>query len=151
MLRKYLDKPIVAVGAIVLHEGKVLLIRRAKEPNAGKWSLPGGAQELGETVNEAAIREVYEETGVAISVIELVEVIDSITKDDQGKIAYHYTLVDLLCSWKSGTPKASDDALEAKWFSVNEINELGMWSETTRIIKKAVGMSLDHTNQQDIP
>ena len=146
-MREYPDRPIVAVGAITLRDEDVLLIRRAKEPYAGKWSLPGGAQEIGETVEEAAIREVFEETGVKIGVASIVDVIDSISKDESGEITYHYTLIDFLCFWKGGNPFGFDDALEAKWFPLTEIESLGMWSETVRIIQKAVELRSTQKNQ----
>ncbi len=137
-MREYPDKPVVAVGAVVLKKNSVLLIKRAKEPNKGSWSLPGGRQELGESIGQTAEREVLEETGVRVSSSALVDIVDSITRDDQDRIVYHYTLVEMLCIWLSGEPHADDDALEARWVDLQEIENIGLWDETVRIIQKAV-------------
>lgn len=133
----YPSKPVVAVGAIVFKRDEVLLVRRANEPNKGQWSLPGGRQELGETVVDTAVREVSEETAVTVRPVCLVDVVDSITKDETGSITYHYTLVELMCQWEDGVPVANDDALEAQWFALNDLPSLGLWSETEKVIEKA--------------
>lgn len=135
MSRDYPDRPIVGVGVVVLCAGDVLLIRRAKPPRVGGWSLPGGAQELGETVFEAARREVLEETGVAIDVLGLVDVVDSIHRDDAGRVRQHYALVDVFAVWRAGEPKAGSDAEDAAWIPIGEIGTLGLWSETERVIR----------------
>ena len=101
--RDFPDRPIVGVGAIVFKDASVLLIRRGKPPRQGQWSLPGGAQHLGETVRAAIEREVREETGVEIAALTLVDVVDSITPDESGgRIRYHYTLVDMAAEWRAG-------------------------------------------------
>jgi len=137
-MREYPNKPVVAVGAVVLRKNAVLLIKRAKEPNKGSWSLPGGRQEQGETIGQTAEREVLEETGVRVSSAGLVDIVDSITKDKQGRIAYHYALIEMLCHWRSGDPVAGDDAIDARWVNLQEIENIELWDETIRIIKKAV-------------
>jgi len=143
MSREYPDHPRIGVGVVILGEKGVLLIRRAKPPRQGQWSLPGGAQKLGETVFEAAIREVQEETGLNVEIQGLIDVVDSITKDDK-RVRYHYTLVDLLALEKPGEKpgeqsegnlKAGSDAAEAAWIALDDIPGLGLWSETERIIK----------------
>jgi len=96
MTREYPERPLVGIGVVVLGARGVLMIKRGKAPRKGQWSLPGGAQELGETVSEAARREVMEETGLTIGILGLVDVVDSIRRDDAGKIQYHYTLVEFL-------------------------------------------------------
>lgn len=138
--REYPERPLIGVGVVVLHEGKVLLIKRGKPPRQGQWSLPGGLQEVGETVFAAARREVMEECGIAIEPLEVVEVVDAITPDDQGKIRFHYTLVDVLADWKSGAPVAGDDAIDAAWFDPAQLDTLGMWSETPRVIRKGLAL-----------
>lgn len=143
----YPSKPTVAVGAIVFKQDKVLLVRRANEPNKNQWSLPGGRQELGETVAETAVREVLEETSVIVAPACLVDVVDSITKDEAGRITYHYTLIEMMCRWERGEPVAKDDALDAQWFSLKDLPNLGLWSETEKIISKAWELRKKTTNQ----
>ena len=143
MTREYPERPLVGIGVVVLGPRGVLMIKRAKPPRKSQWSLPGGAQELGETVFEAARREVMEETGLTIGILGLVDVVDSIRRDDAGKVQYHYTLVDVLAriSPRAGTePSPGSDADEAAWIPVEDIPGLGLWSETERIINLAVEM-----------
>jgi ADP-ribose pyrophosphatase YjhB (NUDIX family) len=102
MTRLYPKRPVVGVGVVVCRDDTVLLVRRANAPGKGNWSLPGGAQELGETVFEAARREVLEETSVTVDVLGLVDVVDSIRPDSAGRIQYHYTLIDVVAEWRSG-------------------------------------------------
>ena len=110
MTRQYPKRPVVGVGVVVCRDDTVLLVRRANAPGKGNWSLPGGAQELGETVFEAARREVLEETSVIVDVLGLVDVVDSIRSDSAGRIEYHYTLVDVVAEWRSGEATPLDDA-----------------------------------------
>lgn len=130
-------QPVVGVGAIVWRDDQVLLIRRGTPPNQGAWSLPGGKQELGETVAAAAAREVWEETGVRITVADVVAVVDLIQRDDQGHIQYHYTLVDLLAHWQSGDARAATDAADVAWTTLDELAHYELWSETERVIRLA--------------
>ena len=138
--REYPDRPYVGVGVIVFHDQEVLLVKRNKEPNKGQWSIPGGRQIIGETIEEAAQRELLEETGVYVDQLVLVDVVDAIIPDVDGKIKYHYTLVDYMGHWKSGESRAGDDAQEVKWVYLNELNSYSLWEKTTNIIKKAVTM-----------
>ena len=138
MKREYPERPLIGVGVVVLKDDKVLLVKRAKPPRQGQWSLPGGLQEVGETVYAAARREVLEECGIAIEPLEVVEVVDAITPDDEGKTRFHYTLVDVLADWRSGEPVAGDDAMDAAWFDLAVLDTLGMWSETPRVIRKGI-------------
>jgi len=135
MIREYPDRPFVGVGAVVICDGRVLLARRGKEPRKGSWSLPGGAQKLGETVPEAARREIHEETGLEIEVLGLIDVVDSIQREESGTVRYHYTLVDVLAQTVNGDiATAGDDAAEVAWFSLDELEPLELWTESTRII-----------------
>lgn len=130
--------PLVGVGAVVLHGDRVLLVRRANPPRAGEWSLPGGLQHLGETVAEAACREVREETGVDIRVLGVVDVVDLIEYDDAGaKVRYHYTLVEVVAVWRHGEAIAGEDAADAAWVDLDQLASIAMWSETIRIIHLA--------------
>jgi 8-oxo-dGTP diphosphatase len=135
--REYPCRPIVGVGVVVWHDDRVLLVRRGKPPRWGHWSLPGGAQQLGETVAEAARREVKEEVGVDVALGGIVATVDLIERDPQDRIRYHYTLVDFVAEAPSGAVRAGSDAADARWFSIAEIEALGLWSETVRVIKLA--------------
>lgn len=135
--RDYPSRPVVGVGAVVWRDGRVLLIRRGKPPRAGQWSLPGGAQELGETVLEAARREVREETGLELARVELLTVVDSITRDDRGGVRWHYTLVDVVAEAAAGAARPGSDAAEVGWFGLDELDGLGLWAETVRVIRLA--------------
>lgn len=137
MSRQYPTQPRAAVGVVVFKGDDVLLIKRGKPPREDTWSLPGGAQRLGETVRDAAIREVLEETGVRIEITGLVDVLDSIHRDADGNVEYHYTLIDFVAVWRAGDPAAGSDAVDAKWVSVDGLADLGLWSETRRIIDAA--------------
>ena len=135
--RRYPTRPIVGVGTVVMDSDMVLMIKRGKPPRQGSWSLPGGAQELGETIREAARREVREETGLQIEIFGLIDVVDSVRSDADDKIEYHYTLIDLAGYSVGGTLMAGGDAQDCRWFTRTEINAMDIWSETKRIISLA--------------
>ncbi len=131
------DRPAIGVGTIVLKPGAVLLIRRATPPKAGEWSLPGGRQGLGETVEEAALREVLEETGLRVHILGLVDVVDLIERDRTGRVQWHYTLINHAATPLSGDLQAGDDAAEAAWVPFADLSDLGLWCETLRVIERA--------------
>lgn len=137
------DRPVIGVGVVVIKATEtgplVLLIRRGKAPQAGEWSLPGGHQELGETLKEAARREVLEETGVTVRHPRLLDVIDAVTRDAQGRVLHHYSLVDFLAVWQSGEVLAGSDAADARWVAPDELSGYSLWSETERMI--ALGLA----------
>jgi len=135
--RSYPERPFVGIGAVVFRDENVLLVRRGRPPREGRWSIPGGIQQLGETVFEAARREVREETALEIEVIDVVAVVDSIARDEGGRIKYHYTLVDLRAEWRGGEAAAGDDAAEVAWVPLDRLAELGLWRETVRVIRLA--------------
>jgi ADP-ribose pyrophosphatase YjhB (NUDIX family) len=135
--RLYPDRPFVGVGTVVFKGDDVLLIRRARDPGAGTWSLPGGKQELGETVAATAAREVREETGIEISLGPLVDVVDAIRTDAAGRVRTHYTLVDFVAEWASGELVPGDDADACAWAPPDALPGYGLWSETLRIIEAA--------------
>jgi ADP-ribose pyrophosphatase YjhB (NUDIX family) len=137
MSREYPPRPIVGVGVVVWKDDRVLLVRRGKPPRQGQWSLPGGAQRLGETLGETARREVQEETGLEVRLTGLVDALDSIERDGDGGVRYHYTLVDFAAEWQEGTARAGGDAAEVGWFGLAELARLGLWSETLRVIEHA--------------
>lgn len=134
MSRRYPARPIVGVGVIVWADDRVLLIRRGQPPRQGQWSLPGGAQQLGETVAETARREVREEAGIEIELGPLVAIIDLIERDEAGAVRYHYTLLDYGAEATTTDLVQGDDATDAGWFDPAEIGALGLWSETVRVI-----------------
>ncbi len=134
-MSEYPNRPLVGVGVVAVKDGRVLLIRRGKPPRAGAWSLPGGRQRLGETVRETARRELREETGVEAEVTALLDVVDSITRDDDGAIAYHYTLVDFLAEWRDGEARAGGDAVEAVWADPGDLGPYELWDEPRRLIR----------------
>jgi ADP-ribose pyrophosphatase YjhB (NUDIX family) len=139
--REYPNLPLVGVGVVVLRDGRVLLIRRAKPPRQGEWSLPGGLQKLGETVFEAACREVVEETGVGIRPLGVIDVVDLIERDrDDRRVRYHYTLIDVVADWVSGEAVAAGDAAAVFWAEQAEVRSLVAWSETVRIIERGYRM-----------
>jgi 8-oxo-dGTP diphosphatase len=135
--REYPAHPIVGVGVVVWHDDRVVLVRRGKPPRLGHWSLPGGAQQLGETVAEAARREVKEEVGLDVALGDIVATVDLIERDPQDRIRYHYTLIDFVAEAPRAALRPGSDAAEACWFSLAEIEALGLWSETVRVIKLA--------------
>lgn len=137
MKRAYPDHPIVGVGAIIIRGEEVLLARRGKEPGYGEWSIPGGAVELGEKLEEAVAREVSEEVNVAVRVEEMVEVLERIFRDPAGRVQYHYVLVDFLCQHLSGEGRPSSDVLEMKWVHLSEVSRYRLPERTKRVIQKA--------------
>jgi 8-oxo-dGTP diphosphatase len=143
--REYPARPIVGIGVVVLRPdgagaAEVLLVRRGKPPNVGSWTLPGGAQELGETAEAAARRELAEETGLDVGALRLVANVDSIRRDDDGRIRYHYTIIDYAAVWRGDTPQAGSDATEVTWAHVDRLEPYGLWSEAHRVIALARGV-----------
>ena len=132
--REYPARPIVGIGVVVLKPGAVLLVRRGKPPNMGAWSLPGGAQEVGETAEDAARRELLEETGVTIGPLTLAANVDTIRRDADGRVQFHYTIIDFAAAWLDGEPVAGTDVSEAIWAGLDELEAYGLWSEAHRVI-----------------
>jgi len=135
--RRYPDRPIVGVGAIVFEEDRVLLIRRGKDPGRGKWSIPGGVVRLGETLVRALCREVEEETGLKVEALRLIEVFERIIPDDTDGVVYHYVLIDYLCQAVRGRVRAGSDALEAAYHPLRALKRLEMTPGTGPMIQKA--------------
>lgn len=141
MSREYASRPLVGVGIVALKQDSVLLIRRRNPPRQGEWSLPGGAQELGETIAQAAEREMKEETGLIIEAGPVIAVVDMIDHDSSGTVRLHYTLIDVLGVVTGGTLKAGDDALCAEWVPCDQLPDLDLWQETCRVITLARGLA----------
>lgn len=139
--RDYPDRPIVGVGAVVVKDGRALVVRRATEPLRGEWSVPGGMLELGEKLREGIAREVKEETGLEVKVGEVLDVFDSIFPDSEGRMQYHYVLIDFLCRPVAGEVCASSDVSDAMWVTAEEAEALQMKAATVGLIRKALGLT----------
>jgi 8-oxo-dGTP diphosphatase len=136
-VRSYPDRPVVAVGAITLDGDRVLLVKRAQEPLKGAWSLPGGVVELGETLHAALKREVREETGLDVEIGPVVEVLDRLHPAADGRLKFHYVIVDYLCTALGRTPMPASDAEEADWVAIADLESLGVTDTAIAVIRKA--------------
>jgi mutator protein MutT len=137
--REYPLSPLVGVGAVIVQEGRVLLVQRGREPMKGRWTIPGGLIEIGEALEEAVVRETREETGLEVVPIELVELLDRIHREE-GRVRYHYVIADYLCRVVGGTLAAADDAAAARWVERAEWNShsaLALDPITVRVIEMA--------------
>jgi ADP-ribose pyrophosphatase YjhB (NUDIX family) len=132
--REYPARPIVGIGIVVIKGDTVLLVRRGKPPNMGAWTLPGGAQEVGETTEDAARRELLEETGIEVGNLHFAATVDNIRRDETGRVRFHYTIIDFAGRWVSGEPVAATDVTEAAWAKLDSLDEYGLWSEAHRVI-----------------
>ena len=139
--RKYPDRPFVGVGAVIVDGEKVLLIKRRYEPLAGHWSLPGGAVEIGETLEACVAREMLEETGLDVEVGPVIEVFDRITRDDDGRVQYHYVLVDYLCWPAGGTLRAGSDVDAAAFVHPSELPSYGITAKAIAVIERALELA----------
>lgn len=129
-------RPVVGVGAAIWKEGKVLLIQRGHPPSQGRWSLPGGRQELGETVYQAVEREVFEETNLQIQIVDLIAVVDLIHRDQKsGGISHHYTVIDVAAHWVAGQAQAGDDAMAVAWVIPDDLARFDLTDEVLRVIR----------------
>ncbi len=138
--REYPTRPIVGIGIVVLKGDSVLLVRRGKPPNMGSWTLPGGAQELAETTEQAARRELAEETGVTVGELHLAATVDNIRRDATGRVQFHYTIIDYTAAWLEGEPVAGTDVSEAVWAPLDRLEDYELWSEAHRVIALARGL-----------
>ena len=134
--RSYPSQPIPAVGAFIIRDGKILLIRRAYEPCAGKWSVPGGTIKLGETTIDALKREVFEELGVKLKSMKLLDIYDYISRDEDGKIKYHYVIIDFLVNPESFEIKPSNEILEYEFFARDEALKMVDLVSSVRVVMK---------------
>lgn len=134
--REYPDHPRVGVGAVVLREGRILLVRRGVSPARGLWAIPGGGLKLGETLQQGAEREILEETGIVIRAGAPLFTCDSFEKDAAGRLRFHYVIVDLKADYLSGDVKGGDDALEARWVSPEEVGGLPVTKTTLTLLSE---------------
>jgi ADP-ribose pyrophosphatase YjhB (NUDIX family) len=136
--REYPDRPWVGIGVVAFKEDRVLLIRRGRPPRAGEWSLPGGAQRLGEGAEAAARRELREETGIEVGPLRLLAVVDAITPGEPGLgPRFHYTIIDYAARWTAGEAMAGGDVTEAIWADADALAPFGLWPEALRVIAEA--------------
>jgi 8-oxo-dGTP diphosphatase len=136
--RSYPARPIPGVGVIAFKEDAVLLVQRGKEPRRGEWSIPGGAVEIGESLRAAAVREFAEECGGEIELREIVDAVDIITRDDAGRVKYHYVVVDFWAKWRGGTLAAASDVMAARWVKPLDLDVYGLPPWTRAAIDKAL-------------
>ena len=134
--REYPDHPRVGVGAVVLREGRVLLVRRGVAPARGLWAIPGGGLRIGETLQAGAEREILEETGIVIRAGAPVFTCDSLERDAEGHFRFHYVIVDMAADYVSGEVRAADDALEARWLSPAEVRNLPATKTTLKLLQQ---------------
>jgi len=150
--REYPEKPIIGIGGVVIEDGRALLIRRGSEPLLGQWSIPGGTLELGETLIEGTERELREETGLTVSVLEMIEVFERInfgsgadetwkTLEEKRRPRFHFVIVDYLCERISGVPVAGGDVTDVAWADENNLEKFGLTPTATRVIRKAFSLA----------
>ena len=139
--REYPARPIVGVGGVVFIDGRVLLVKRRFEPLAGRWSLPGGALEVGETLAEGLAREMKEETGLDVDVGPVVDVFDRITRDGQGRARFHYVLIDYLCTARAGAAVAGSDVAEVALAGPGDLDRFDLTPKTIEVIGRARALS----------
>lgn len=132
--REYPNRPIVGIGIVVIKGDQVLLCRRGKPPNVGSWTLPGGAQEVGESCEAAARRELAEETGLTVGTLHFAAYVDTIRRDDDGRVRFHYTILDFAGRWEAGEPIAGSDVSEVAWAPLDALEPYDLWSEAHRVI-----------------
>jgi len=152
--REYPERPIVGVGGVLIENGKALLIRRGSEPLLGQWSIPGGTLELGETLVEGCARELLEETGVTVRVLDLIEVFERInpyfpaeTREIQPRPRFHFVIVDYLCEKITGDPKAGGDATDVAYVSEEDLPKYQLTEAATRVLRKAFAMAMDRARR----
>ncbi|MGF3522524.1 MAG: NUDIX hydrolase [Candidatus Bathyarchaeia archaeon] len=137
MVKKlYPEHPIVGVGIVILKDGKLLLAKRGNEPAKGKWSIPGGVVELGESLEAAVAREAKEETGLEVETPRLIDVVDQMDVDESGRVKYHFVIVDYLLKIKNGTPKAASDVEELRWVALSEVETYNLTDSFRRFFIK---------------
>jgi ADP-ribose pyrophosphatase YjhB (NUDIX family) len=148
--RQYPERPIVGVGAVIVQDGRVLLVRRRYEPLAGRWSLPGGTLELGETLEAGLAREMREETGLDVEVGPVIEVFDRIMLDEDTRVQYHFVLVDYLCWPAGGTLVAGSDVDDAMFVSPTDLTRFDVTDKVQSVIARALELSnLEHEHEHE--
>ncbi|MGA9234673.1 MAG: NUDIX hydrolase [Desulfobacterales bacterium] len=148
---RYPENPVVAVGAVVFNGERVLLVRRGQPPSHDLWAIPGGKVRLGETLQAAAEREILEETGLTVCARQPVYTFDFIEQDAQGRIRFHYVIVDLIADYVAGTICAGDDAREVRWIGPDEIPQLEVSPQTIELLQREYGFGRPRADGSPIP
>lgn len=136
--RDYPDRPLIGVGAVIVAGDRVVVVRRGHEPLKGEWSIPGGVLEVGETLRAGAAREALEETGLVVEAGEVLEVLDRIVRDAQGRVQFHYVLIDFLCRPTGGELRAGGDAEDARWLSSAELESFAIADSAAAVLRKGL-------------
>ncbi|MGA3293859.1 MAG: NUDIX hydrolase [Candidatus Acidiferrales bacterium] len=147
--REYPERPVVGVGGVVISKGRALLIKRGSPPLERQWSIPGGMLEVGETLLAGVRRELAEETGVEVRVIELIEVFERIDLDGEGKARYHFVILDYLCEALRGEARAGSDVTDVAWAAPEELGQYSLTETATRVILKAFEMTREQGHSSD--
>jgi 8-oxo-dGTP diphosphatase len=143
--REYPERPLVGVGGVVIRDERTLLIRRGSAPLEGEWSIPGGMLELGETILEGVRRELLEETAIEVRVLDLIEVFERVTRDEAGKLKYHFVILDYLCEAVQGEAQAGSDVTDVAWVRESELSKYSLTPTATRVIQKAFEIARGRT------
>lgn len=136
MVGEYPDRPRVAIGGVVIKDGRVLLVRRGKPPALGEWAIPGGSVELGETLEEAVEREIREETGVIVGAGQVCHLFEAIKRDDAGRVRFHYVIIDLVAEHVSGNPVPAGDVTAAEWLASGDLENRPVNGDTLALLRK---------------
>jgi 8-oxo-dGTP diphosphatase len=139
--REYPERPLVGVGGVVIAGGRTLLIKRGSAPLEGQWSIPGGMLELGESIAEGVRRELAEETGIEVRVLDLIEVFERVIPGEAGRTRYHFVILDYLCEMVSGEAQAASDVTDVAWAREDELERFQLTAIATRVIKRAFEMA----------
>lgn len=139
--REYPERPLVGVGGVIIAGGRTLLIRRGGPPLEGQWSIPGGMLELGETIEEGVRRELAEETGIEVRVLDLIEVFERVIPGEEGRTRYHFVILDYLCEMVSGEARAASDVIDVAWAREEELEKFELTVIATRVIRRAFEMA----------
>ena len=139
--REYPERPMVGVGGVVIRDQRALLIRRGSAPLEGEWSIPGGMLEIGETILDGVQRELLEETAIEVKVLDLIEVFERLTRDEAGKLKYHFVILDYLCEAVRGEARAGSDVTDVAWARAEELDAYSLTTTATRVIQKAFEMA----------
>ena len=143
--RRYPQRPVLGIGALIFDRGKILLVERGKEPLKGCWSLPGGVLEIGETLEQGIVREVREETGLQVEPLKMLEIFERIIRDSQGAPEYHYVLIDYICRVTGGSLRAADDASRVAWVPRRLLSTYQITAGTLPVIEKGFRVRRRHT------
>jgi 8-oxo-dGTP diphosphatase len=141
--REYPERPMVGVGGVIIARDHVLLIRRGSAPLKGEWSIPGGMLEIGETIVQGVQREMLEETALEVKVLDLIEVFERISIEEDGRAKYHFVILDYLCDLVRGAPRAGSDVTDVAWAAEADLAQFSLTPTATRIIQKAFKLARD--------